>query len=57
MSYYNCNKTIILKDNDSESSFDEEYKDVLKNQFWNYKFTLESWFKWKKEINYKLNKL
>ena len=33
MPYYNCNKTIILKDNDSESSFDEEYKDVLKNQF------------------------
>ena len=28
--------------NDLESSFDKEYKDVLKNQFWGYKFALES---------------
>ena len=33
--YYNYNKleTIILKNNDLESSFNEEYKDVLKIQF------------------------
>ena len=31
MPYYNYKK--FLKNNDLESSFDEEYKNVLKNQF------------------------
>ena len=57
-------ETIISKNNDLESSFDEEHKDPLKNQLWSYKFTsenkfrqkfrLKSWFKWKKEKNRKL---
>ena len=32
----------MLKNNDLKSSFDKEYKDVLKNQFLSYKFTSES---------------
>ena len=53
-------RNICFKNNYLESSFDQEYKDVSKTQFWNYKFTWESWFIWKKkerEIkNYKLKK-
>ena len=41
-------KTFVSKNNDLEIFFDEKYKDVLKNQFWSYKFALESWFKWKR---------
>ena len=42
-----CNyKKLLLKNNDLESSFDEEYKVVLKIQFWSYKFTSETYF-WK----------
>ena len=33
------NDTIVLQNNNLESSFHEAYKDVLKNQFWSYKFT------------------
>ena len=40
-------KKIGQKNNDLEKSFDQEYKDVLKNQCWSYKFTSESWFKGK----------
>ena len=57
----------MLKYNDLESSFDEEYKDVLKNQFWSYIFISESWFNWifflkadlngKKAENYRLKKI
>ena len=32
----------MLKNNDLKSSFDKEYKDVLKNQFLSCKFTSES---------------
>ena len=32
----------FFKSNNLESSFDEEYKDVLKNQFLSCKFTLGS---------------
>ena len=42
MLYYNYKKAIMLKNNDLKSSFDKEYKDVLKNQFLSYKFTSES---------------
>ena len=62
--FYN-NKELLLKSNNLESSCEEEYKDVLKKQFWSYKFTSESyfkqkiavknWLKWKKE-NSKLKK-
>ena len=53
-------RNICFKNKYLESAFDQGYKDVSKNQFWNYKFTLESWFIWKKEReikNYKLRKL
>ena len=60
-------RNICFKNSNLESSFDEECKDVLKNQFWSYKFTsesqfkrkftLNSWFKWKKVENYKSKQL
>ena len=43
--------TIILKSNDLESSFDEEYikakyqDGFLRMQFWSYKYSSKSWFK------------
>ena len=33
MLYYDYKKLLLKKNNDLESSFDEQYKDVLKNQF------------------------
>ena len=47
--YYSYKKLLFKKNN-------KEYKYVLKTQFWSYKFTLESWFKWKKVEHYKLKK-
>ena len=44
-------KTSVLKNTDLEHYFDEEYQDVLKNQFWRYEF------EWKKVENYTLKKL
>ena len=41
----------VLKNTDLEHYFDEEYQDVLKNQFWRYEF------EWKKVENYTLKKL
>ena len=35
-------ETIVLKNNDLKIYFDEEYKNVLKNQFQSYKFTSEN---------------
>ena len=32
---------MIFKNNDLRGSFDEEYRNVLKNPFWPYKFTSE----------------
>ena len=40
--YYNCEKVLFQKNNGLKTSFNEEYKDVLKNQFWSYEFTSES---------------
>ena len=42
MHYCNYTRLLFWKNNDLESSFVEEYKDVLKNQFWSSKFTSES---------------
>ena len=39
---YNYKKVLFLKNNDLKSYFDEQYKDILKNQFWCYNFTSES---------------
>ena len=45
--YYRMRKNVLLYIRnyyftDLESSYDEEYKDVLKNQFLSYTFTLKS---------------
>ena len=36
MPYYDYKKLLFKKNNDLEHSLDEEYKDVLKNQFSSY---------------------
>ena len=41
LSYFN-HKMLLFLNNYLESSFDEEYKDILKIQLWSYKFTSES---------------
>ena len=38
-SSYNYNKLLFYKNNDLKKAFDGEYQNVLKNQFWSYKFT------------------
>ena len=35
-------RNCCLKNNNLENSFNEEYKDVVKNQFLSYEFTSES---------------
>ena len=39
--YYNYKKVLFQKNNDLKTSFNEKYKNVLKNQFWSYEFTSE----------------
>ena len=40
--HFNLQESSTLKTNDLKKYFDEEYKQTLKNQFWNCKFPSES---------------